>query len=58
MGVVWFGGVGGVAIAQLTAVTGFPQSLGAAYVAGVLVLLTVSGLQFGLLAFSSIMDGP
>jgi hypothetical protein len=50
--------MGGVAIAQLTAVAGFPQSLGAAYVAGVLVLLTVSGIQFGLLAFSSITDGP
>jgi hypothetical protein len=58
MGVVWFGGMGGVAIAQLTAVAGFPQSLGAAYVAGILVLLTVSGLQFALLAFSSITDGP
>jgi hypothetical protein len=57
MAIVWFGGMGGVAIAQLTAIVGFSQSLGAAYVAGILVLLTVSGLQFGLLAFSSIMDG-
>ena len=58
MAVVWLGGVGGVAIAQLTAVAGFPQSLGAAYAAGILVLLAASGMQFGLLAFSSITDRP
>jgi hypothetical protein len=55
MAVVWFCGMGGVALAQLANIAVSTESRGGGpYVAGILVLLAISGLQFILLALSSV----
>jgi hypothetical protein len=59
MALVWVGGMGGIALAQLAniAVSGGSRG-GGPYVAGILVLLAISGLQFILLALSSVSNDP
>ena len=55
MGVAWLIGMGGVALGQLAnvAISPTPRA-GAAYVAGILVLLALSGFQFVVLALRSV----
>jgi hypothetical protein len=55
--IIWMSGMAGVAIAQLANLLVSGESRGGApYVAGILVLLAISGLQFIFLALSSVSD--
>jgi hypothetical protein len=57
MAAAWFGGLSGVALAQGISIATATEAVAAAvYVAGMLVLLTLAGLQFALHAFSSIAE--
>jgi hypothetical protein len=59
MALIWMGGMIGVALAQMANLAIPVESRGAGpYVAGILVLLAISGLQFILLALSSISSDP
>lgn len=58
MSAVWIGAMGGGALAQGINIIGATESRGALYVAGILVLLIVSGIQFVLLALSSVAGEP
>jgi hypothetical protein len=59
MAVVWVGGMGGAALAQLANIAASSEGRGGApYVAGILVLLAISGLQFIVLALSSVSHDP
>jgi hypothetical protein len=59
MGLAWFIGMGGVALGQLANIaTSLTPRAGAPYVAGTLVLLGLSGIQFVLLALRSVSRGP
>jgi hypothetical protein len=59
MGFAWVIGIGGVALGQLANIATMPTPRASAlYVAGILVLLTLSGLQFVLLALRSVSHEP
>jgi hypothetical protein len=59
MGIAWFIGMGSVALGQLANVATSPTPrAGAPYVAGILVLLALSGFQFVLLALRSVSREP
>jgi len=56
--IVWSAGMTGVALAQLVALMAPAESAGGLYVAGILVLLAISGLQFIVMALDSTSTGP
>jgi hypothetical protein len=58
MGVLWICTMGGATLAQVANIAGATESRGAPYVAGILILLSVSGIQFVVLALSSVSDEP
>jgi hypothetical protein len=58
MAPLWICSMGGGALAQVANIAGATESRGAPYVAAILALLAVSGIQFVVLALSSVSDEP